>query len=164
MKKFLFKSIGVLLAVILIISQTQAISARTIDFGLPGIDESAFVLDQDALNSAMQELNELESYLEQNEGVTYQDLVASESSLILNVSESSFPMGMGGDYDDILGIPPFFWGCVLGWIGVLLVYLMSEDKGFVKKAVIGALVSTGVAIIIYILAFASAANGINDLN
>lgn len=152
MKKFLFKSVGVLMALILVISQTQALSARTIEVGVPNIDESVFVLDQGALNSAMQELNELESYLEQNQGVTYADLAAAGSNLILNVSDNSNPMGMAGGGDDLLGIPPFLWGCVLGWIGVLVVYLLTDgDKPSVKKAVLGALVTTGVAIVIYVV-------------
>lgn len=145
------------MAILLIVSQTQALSARSIDLSLPSIDESEFVLDQDVLNTAMQELNVLESYLDQNEGITYADLAAVGSNLILNFSESSAPMGMAGPYDDILGIPPFLWGCVLGWIGVLLVYLMSEDKVLVKKAVIGALVTTGVAVVLYIVAIAGVA-------
>jgi hypothetical protein len=62
-------------------------------------------------------------------------------------------MGMKGEYDDILGIPPFLWGCVLGWTGVLLVSLMSDgDKTLVKKTVNGACVSTTTLAIILLVA------------
>ncbi len=63
--------------------------------------------------------------------------------------------------EDVLGIPAFWWGCVLGWVGILIVYLVTEDKEAAKKALWGCLVGSAVGIIFYFVLwgalFASAA-------
>jgi len=62
-----------------------------------------------------------------------------------------------------LGIPGFWWGCVLGPVGILVVYLVTEnDKPEVKKALYGCLVSTGIWVIfevIWIVALGNAGYG-----
>ncbi len=141
-----------LLAFIMLFTQTQSLFARTINANMPSIDESAFNIDMESLQTAMQDLNKLETYLDQNAGVTYSDLEAVGSELIINVSGSSSPMGMDQDGDDLMGIPPFLWGCVLGWVGLLLVYILTDnDKAQVKKAFTGCLVSTGVSVALYVV-------------
>lgn len=155
MKKVFLKSFSVFMAILLLAAQGQSLSAKTIDLGLPSVDESALVLDESSLNQAFAELNVLDSYVSQNEGVTYSDLQASGSELILNVSDSSSPMGMGGDGELPLGVPAFWWGCVLGWVGLLVVYLVTDnDKAQVKKALTGCLVATGAYVVFYVLWYA----------
>ena len=150
MKKIFFKSFSVLLALIMLTVQTQSLSARPINAGLQSIGESALNLDQESLNAAMQELNALETYLDQNAGVTYNDLAAVGSELILNVSASSSPLGFDQDGENVLGIPPFLWGCVLGWVGLLIVYIATDnDRTQVKKALTGCLIGTGVSVALY---------------
>ncbi|UBM60393.1 hypothetical protein LAG90_07015 [Marinilongibacter aquaticus] len=40
-------------------------------------------------------------------------------------------------------VPPFWWGCVLGIVGFLVVYLVTDnDKEAVKSALIGCVIST----------------------
>lgn len=152
MKKIFFKSLSVLLAAIMLLTQTHILSAKTIYPGLPGIDGSALILDLASLNAAMLELNELESYLDQNEGVTFQDLAATGNKLIVNVYGHSSPMGLDQDDDDLFGIPPFLWGCVLGWVGIVLVYVFTDnDKEKVKKAFTGCMVSGGVTVVVYVV-------------
>lgn len=152
MKKIFFKSCSVLLAMIVLVVQTQSLSAKPLTVALPSMNESVFNLDQESLLLAMNELNELESYLDQNAGVTYSDLAAAGSELILNVTNSSAPLGMEEGGDDLLGIPPFLWGCILGWVGLLLVYILTDnDKAQVKKALTGCIVSTGVSIALYVV-------------
>lgn len=159
MKKILFKTLSVTMAIVLLVTQSQILSAKTIEISLPSVDESVFNLDEYALNSSMQELNDLENYLALNEGTTYNDLLTSGSELIANVSDSSSPMGMAQEGEAPLGIPAFLWGCVLGWVGLLVVYLVTDnDKAQVKKALTGCLVSTGVSIVLYIVLFAAAAS------
>ncbi len=152
MKKFLFKSTGVFMAVILLLAQTQSLSAKKIVSSFPDIDESVFILDEEALNQEMQELNALDHYVSTHEGTTYDDLVTSGSELIANISDEAAPMGMAGP-DDPLGIPAFWWGCVLSWVGILIVYLIAEDdrSGQTKKALWGCLVGTGVWVVFYAL-------------
>lgn len=152
MKKFLFKSTGVFMAVILLLAQTQSLSAKKIESSVPDIDESAFILDEEALNQELEELNALDNYVSTHEGTTYDDLVTSGSDLIANISGVAAPMGMAGQ-DDPLGIPAFWWGCLLGWVGILVVYLVAEyDKSAqAKKALWGCLVSTGVWAVFYVI-------------
>ena len=152
MKKVLFKSLSVLLAMILLVAQTQTLSAKTIEVGLPSIDESVFNLDESALDLAMNELNELENYLANNESATYDDLLASGSDLITNISDISAPMGMAQEGEAPLGIPAFLWGCVLGWVGILVVYMVTDnDKPQVKKALTGCLIAGGVYVVFYVV-------------
>jgi hypothetical protein len=149
MKIFLLKSISLFMAILLLFVQSQNLSAKNIEINIPGIDESMFELDESVLSIAMYELNRLDNYIAQNEGVTYEDLKLFDSTLIENVSNSSAPMGMTNETEDPLGIPAFLWGCFLGWVGILLVYMITDnDKAQIKKALTGCLVAGGVYVVI----------------
>jgi hypothetical protein len=152
MKKFLFKSTGVFMAVILLLVQTQSLSAKKMETSVPDMDESVFVLDEEALNQELEELNALDQYVSTHEGTTFNELVTSGSDLIANISDEAAPMGMAGP-DDPLGIPAFWWGCLLSWVGILIVYLVAEyDRSAqAKKALWGCLISTGVWVVFYAL-------------
>lgn len=159
MKKVLFKGISLFMAIILLFAQNQNLSAKYIEFNLSNIDESIFELDENVLSIAMYELNRLDNYITQYEGVTYEDLKLFDSNLIENVSNSSAPMGLANESEDPLGIPAFLWGCFLGWVGILLVYMITDnDKAQVKKALTGCLVAGGAYVVIgvvYIVFFAT---------
>jgi len=158
MKKVLLKSFSVFMAIIMLVAQSQSLSAKTIEISLPSIDESVFTLDETALDAAMQELNELENFLVLNEGTSYNDLLIAGSDLIANVSDTSSPMGAMQEGEAPLGIPAFLWGCVLGWVGLLVVYIVTDnDKAQVKKALMGCLVSTVVTTVIYVVLIAASA-------
>lgn len=152
MKKIAFKTFSIFMAVLVLVVQTQGVSAKSGASIIPDIDEAVFELNEAALSAAMLQLDELENYLAQNEGTTYADLALAGSDLIDNVSPSTAPMGMSANNDDLLGIPAFFWGCVLGWVGLLLVYILTDnDKEQVKKALTGCLVSTVAAAAFYVV-------------
>ncbi len=147
MKKFLFKSLSVLMAFVLLVAQSHVLSAKPINAGIPSMEESVFTLDQNALDVALSDLNELDNYLSLNEGVTYADLEAAGSDLITNISDIAAPMGMAQDGDELLGIPAFWWGCVLGWVGWLLVYVLTDkDKVQTKQAFHGCLISSAISV------------------
>jgi hypothetical protein len=45
--------------------------------------------------------------------------------------------------DSLFGIPPFWWGFFLNWVGALLVYILTEhNKEYTRDAIIGFLVGT----------------------
>lgn len=150
MKKTLLKSFSLILAFTMLAAQTHSLSAKTITTNSPDLEESAFVLDQATLDLAFSELDDLESFLAQNEGVTYADLLATGSDLIANISDITAPMGQGAASDEpLLGIPAFWWGCVLGWVGLLLVYVLTDkDREQTRKALTGCLISTGVGVVL----------------
>jgi hypothetical protein len=147
MKKFLFKSLSVFMAFVLLVAQSHVLSAKTISAGIPSMEESVFTLDENALDVALSELNELDNYLAQNDGVTYADLEAAGSELITSISDIAAPMGMAQDGDPLLGIPAFWWGCVLGWVGWLLVYVLTDkDRVQTKQAFNGCLISSAIGV------------------
>ncbi len=148
MKKFTFKVISVFLATILLITQSHFLSAKPMASGIPSMDETVFSIDEKALENAMDELNELDDFVSDRTGITYFDLEKMGSELITNVSAISVPIGAAGAHDDTLGIPPFWWGFFFGWVGILIVYLMTDnDKEQTKKALNGCLVQGGVAVV-----------------
>jgi len=150
------KSTSVLMALVLLTSQTLSLSARPSNIPLPSLDESVLMLDETALNEAMMELNELDEFLIDNAGVTFTDLESSGSELIVGVENSTAPLGMSSDSEPPLGIPSFLWGCILGLVGILLVYILTDgDKVETKKALWGMLVWVGVVIIVYGVAYSS---------
>ncbi len=106
---------------------------------------------------AFAEINDLTQFVAENEGVTYTDLEKDNSELISKVSASAF-LSMQQDPDELaLGIPSFLWGCVFGIIGVLVVYIMTdENKEQTKKAFWGCVTSTAIWTVLYVVAFAAA--------
>jgi len=148
-KSILLKSTAVFMSVLMLFTQTLSLSARPSVAVMPSVDESALMLDEAALNEAMAELNELDQFLSENESVTFADLEASGSDLILNVDNSTSPLGMDQENEPPLGIPSFLWGCILGILGILLVYILTDgDKSETRKALWGMLIWVGVVIIL----------------
>ncbi len=147
-----------MMALLMLVTQTQSLSAKGLGLEISSIDESVLVLDEEALDMAMLELNELDEYVTQNDGVTYDDMIASGSELIMNVDATSAPLGLDGSEEPPLGIPSFLWGCILGVVGILLVYILTDGDGDeTKKALWGMLVWVGVWIILYVGVFSTAA-------
>jgi cytochrome c biogenesis protein CcdA len=67
-------------------------------------------------------------------------------------------MGMATDSEPPLGIPSFLWGCILGVVGILLVYILTDgDKAETKKALWGMLVWIGVWVVLYVGVFSASA-------
>lgn len=152
MKKNLLKSISVLMSAILLVAQTQSLSAVPNNTSITGIEESVFTFDENALETVFSELNVLDAYLEMNEGLTYSDLEAIGSDLITNVSDITAPLGAIEEGEPLAGIPGFWWGCILGWVGWLLVYLLTDkDPVQSKAAMTGCLVSSGVSVALTVL-------------
>ena len=152
------KSISVFMALVLLTSQTLSLSAKTSKVFLASLDESVLVLDVSALDEAMSELNELDEYLNDNAGTTFTDLQSAESELIVGVENSTAPLGMAEENEPPLGIPSFLWGCILGIIGILIVYIITDgDKDETKKALWGMLIWVGVWIVLYVGVFSTAA-------
>ncbi len=87
------------------------------------------VLEQTVIDNSFMSLSEMKS----------NNMLSSEFS---NLSLTTMMM------EPALGIPGFWWGCVLGPVGILVVYAVTDnDKDEVKKALYGCLVSAGVWIV-----------------
>lgn len=115
-------------------------------------------LDQQRIDAEFEQLNKLEDYINQHPGTTLEDLRGSELTKDLKLEgDATLP----GAKDDLPGnIPAFWWGCVLGWVGILLVYLLTDkDKEQTKKALYGCLVWVGVWLVfwlVYVVALGNA--------
>lgn len=153
MKKFILRSVSVVLAIALFSSQSFGVYADNISPSAVELDESVFSFDEALINNELNELNELDAYVEANDNVTFASLEDESSSLIANVSSSASPMGMaGGAEEPPLGIPSFLWGCVFGVVGLVVVYIMTEqDMDETKKAFWGCVVSSAVSVVIYLV-------------
>lgn len=158
MLKFTQKFFAVLLALAMLNLQSYAAPILVSDFS----DDASEIVnfDESEIYSQFEELSELTN-LVLSENLSANEMLSENSSLLENVElEAMLPVstdddGAGGPP---LGIPSFLWGCVFGLLGVLLVYLVSdENKDETKKAVWGCVVSGAVSVVYYIIVIAASA-------
>ena len=123
----------------------------------PSASSDPFVLDEDQVYQATERLTALEQHLLQNPGTTLSDLKATESEWIQGINlDSSGNLGaMNTMNGGPLGIPSFLWGFCLGVIGMLIVYLVTEDKGELKKSLWGFLAAIAVWTLVYVLLYST---------
>jgi len=120
-----------------------------------------FSYDETLITSSLSDVAMLENYVNEHSGITLSDLVANSSDLSKEISlDVNFLTNLSGGNNPVLGIPSFVWGCVLNWVGILIVYLVSDqDMGETKKAIIGcvvgAVVYTGVWLVYYLVVLAA---------
>jgi cytochrome c biogenesis protein CcdA len=104
---------------------------------------SPFDVDQKQIDKEFKSLNKIESFVNQNQGTTLEDLKSQNSELIadVNLAQSSSVSALSGG--DLPGnIPAFWWGCVLTLLGVILVYVLTDkDNAQTKKAFLGCIVT-----------------------
>ena len=152
MKKFLLKSVSVILAISMLSLQSLSVYANDYS-SAEELDESVFSFDDELLNDELSELDELDAYLEENQDVTFEALAEAESPLVANIASNASPMGMAGqEGEPPLGIPSFLWGCVFGVVGLAVVYIMTDqDMDQTKKAMWGCVASTAVSVVLYLV-------------
>ncbi len=118
-------------------------------FTLLANDADLFKLDYNAVEAEFSQLNQLADMVKSNSDMTYSALKLEHGNLIESmnlVSESSLP---SDTKNPVLGIPSFLWGCGLGIVGILVVYIVSdEDKAETKKTLWGCLTWTAVVVVV----------------
>ncbi len=108
-----------------------------------------FDLNYDQVKQEFAQLDQLAVKVKA-ENLTYNDLLKTDAALVNSMALSSVPSVPLPD--GALGIPSFLWGCVLGPIGVVLAYLLSDnDKDEAKKALWGCLASVAFWVILDIV-------------
>lgn len=122
-----------------------------------------FVIDDATVSVEMADLENLESFVEMNQGVTLADVQTMNSGLtenILSIEDSPFSqtsfLRRGGDAP--LGIPSFVWGFCLNIPGIAVVYFIADDRDETMKSFWGCVASTALWVIvdvIYMVAIAS---------
>ncbi len=93
-----------------------------------------------------------------NEGLTYSELADKYPALVenANIASSAEEEGLFDRASDSpLGIPGFWWGFCLGWVGMLIVYLTmdsgSDRKEQVMNALWGCLISVAFWVLVNLL-------------
>lgn len=100
-----------------------------------------FSYNQEAVELEMTDLTSLENFVLANPGVRLSDMIASENELVADMNHSSAFYGFDLMNDKALGIGGFLWGCCLGPLGVLVVWLVADDPAETKKSIFGCVVN-----------------------
>lgn len=128
-----------------------AILALACNVGMANADASLFAVNEQEISNEFAQLNELEQYVNANEGVTLSSMDES-NPLIANVSSSSNAMGaLSAMGEPPLGVPSFFWGLCFSVAGVAIVYFVSDDRDETKKAFIGCAVNGGISLLLWLI-------------
>jgi hypothetical protein len=121
----------------------SAAFALACNFGFASANADLFQVNEEELNVEFAQLNELESYVNSNEGVTMSSM-ESNSPLLQNVTPTGDALGVLSTYGEPpLGIPSFLWGFCFNVAGVAIVYFVADDRDETRKAFIGCAVSGG---------------------
>lgn len=128
--------------------------AITFNMSFASANAEVFQVDEQELNAEFAQLNELEQFVNANEGITISE-ISQDNPLVQNVTNSSDVLGIVSALrgDPPLGIPSFLWGFCLSGAGVALVYFVADDRDETKKAFIGCAVGTGAYLIFYLIYF-----------
>jgi hypothetical protein len=86
-----------------------------------------FNYDEEKIQNELKPLAELEQFIDQQNGVTDSQISSKMQSLNLSAAMMNTSNIVGINYHP-LGIPPFIWGCCLGPIGMLVVFLTNEGS------------------------------------
>lgn len=114
-------------------------------------DADLFKLDYKSVQEEFTQLNQLATLVTTSD-LTYTALMLADGNLVTSlrlVSESALP---NGEKNPVLGIPSFLWGCGLGVVGMLVVYIVSDkDKVETKKAMWGCITWTAVVVVVDVI-------------
>jgi hypothetical protein len=107
-----------------------------------------FSYDKDKINAEMTQLTALEDMVSQSQDLTYDDLLAANNPLVadLNMGYDAMLAAMGANMPVL---PAFWWGCILGPVGILLVYVIEEDRDQTMSALWGCVIGYGASAVIY---------------
>ncbi len=132
------KTIFVSLATLMLLFSSVSFASDADDFSF---NESEFY-------SSFETLNEIDQVVESNPLISVDEL-KNVDGLSMEGLEALDYMN---SFEPPLGIPSFLWGCVLGWIGILVTYLVTDgDKQETKQALIGCIVGGAVYVVLYIV-------------
>lgn len=116
-------------------------------------ENEVLVYNQESINYNFEKLNKVEAFVEQNTDASFDTI--KDTDLLKEIElDTNTLANVTKDNELPLNIPAFWWGCFLGGLGILLVYIFTEDKEQTKKALYGCLTVGGVVAVIYIVLIA----------
>jgi hypothetical protein len=143
MQKISTKFVSILLATILFTSQVMA----GLNVATNSDSEKYVDFDETEITGFFDEINDLTSYIANND-VTYNDLEATNSIMLEGISSTSDMTLCSEDNTEPPVLSAFWWGCLTGGIGILIVALTTNgDRDQIQKSVIGCAVPTGCSLI-----------------
>jgi hypothetical protein len=152
MKKSLLKIMAVFMAVIFLQLQVFAGSS----FSMSSDDEAIVNFDETEIYASFDQINDLTSYISGND-VTYTDVQNYNSSMVENVSSSAALAMNSTNAGDPPIVSAFLWGCILNWVGIVIVGITTEwDMSQIWKAVWGCVAESviiGIIDLIYVLIY-----------
>lgn len=156
MKKNLFKTFSVFLALLLLNMQTFAFTVKANAPITQSDILSVTDFNESEIYDAFADVSDLDQYLALNDNKTFTD-ISQKNGTLLNGIASSTTLPLTASSDElVLGIPSFLWGCVFNVAGMVVVYLVLENKEETKKALYGCIASTVVWVALNFLVFAVA--------
>ncbi len=119
-----------------------------------------FTYDINKVNQELAQLQALEDYINANPGITLSNLQEGRYDKLTDLNlKGSFPYNFDDENaEPPLGIPSFLWGCVFSYWGILIVYLVTENKEetikSLKGCIVGRLISYGIFGVVYLIIYA----------
>ena len=129
-----------------------ALLALAFNMGNATENADLFKVDDQEINAEFAQLNELEQFVEANEGLTLSE-INTNNPLVQNLNNSSDILGVLSTLrgEPPLGIPSFAWGACFGVAGVAIVYFVSDDRDETKKAFKGCVIVEGALLVAYVV-------------
>lgn len=112
-------------------------------FAFANSSDEVFTLDRQALNNEFKGLEKVESYVQQHDGVSLEQVQQANPSVLENVNiEKDSVAGINHINKEMPIVGGFWWGCLLSVLGLALVYFITDnDSQQVKAALWGCLLS-----------------------
>ncbi len=107
-------------------------------------DRELFNYNKARIENSLNDLNQIEKIVNDHPDMEADDLVKSGIVEESSISFINSPLSLNGEPP--LGIPSFFWGCIFGVAGMIVVLIMTDkDKNEIKQALYGC-ITTYIAI------------------
>ncbi len=108
-----------------------------------------FKIDRQKVQDEFADLSRLEQTVVVNDYLTLSEM---KDNNLLSAEFASMNLSSSMMMESALGIPGFWWGCIFGPLGILVVYLVTDnDRDEVKSAFTGCIVGTAVSAVFYLI-------------
>lgn len=108
-----------------------------------------FKIDKQKVQDEFADLSRLEQTVADHNYLTLSEL---KEDSILSAEFASMDLSSNMMMESALGIPGFWWGCIFGLVGILIVYLVTDnDRAEVKSAFTGCIISSVASTVFYLI-------------